>query len=104
MQAQLDRMAALAGHSKLTVQVIPGSFEQAELLGGFILADLDGKPPMAYLEAAAEGQVSDSPSVAVHVALRFDNPGLRTCRGRASRDLIGKWLSSTGHDQRHLAH
>jgi Domain of unknown function (DUF5753) len=72
MQAQLDRLAALAGHSKVTIQVIPGSIGHAGLLGGFVLAELAGKPPMVYLETAAEGQVTDSPSVAANVAPRFE--------------------------------
>jgi hypothetical protein len=36
-------------------------------LSGFVLAELDGKPTMTYLETAAEGQVTDSPAVAGHV-------------------------------------
>ena len=90
MQAQLDRLASLAGHPKVTVQVIPGSCGHAGLLGGFVIADLDGKPPMVYLETAAEGQVTDSPSVAAHVALRFDKLRSEALPWGASRDLIRK--------------
>jgi Domain of unknown function (DUF5753) len=61
MQAQLDRLAGLAGHPKMTIQVIPGSAGHAGLLGAFTIADIDAKPPMVYLETAAEGQVTDSP-------------------------------------------
>jgi transcriptional regulator with XRE-family HTH domain len=59
MRIQLCR---LAEHPKITIQVIPGIDAHAGLLGGFAIADLDGNPPMAYLETAAEGQVTDSPS------------------------------------------
>ena len=90
MQGQLDRLAALAGHPKVTIQVIPGSGGHAGLLGGFVLADLDGKPPMVYLETAAEGQVTDSPSVAAHLALRFDTLRAEALPWGASRDLIRK--------------
>ncbi len=90
MQAQLDRLASLAGHPKVTVQVIPGSCGHAGLLGGFVIADLDSKPPMVYLETAAEGQVTDSPSVAAHVALRFDKLRSEALPWGASRDLIRK--------------
>jgi predicted alternative tryptophan synthase beta-subunit len=62
MRIQLCRLAELAEHPKITIQVIPGIDAHAGLLGGFVIADLDGNPPMAYLETAAEGQVTDSPS------------------------------------------
>jgi len=61
MQAQLDRLAGLAGHPKVTIQVITGCFGHAGLLGAFTISELDGGPPMVYLETAAEGQVTDSP-------------------------------------------
>ena len=72
MQSQLYRLAEIAEHSKVAIQVIPGAIAHAGLLGHFVIADLDGKPPMVYLETAAEGQVTDSPSVVAHVALSFD--------------------------------
>jgi transcriptional regulator with XRE-family HTH domain len=90
MQAQLDRLAALAGHPRVTIQVIPGGSGHAGLLGAFILADLDGQPPVVYLETAAEGQVTDSPSVVAHVALRFDTLRAEALPWGASRDLIRK--------------
>jgi transcriptional regulator with XRE-family HTH domain len=90
MQAQLDRLAALAEHPRVTIQVIPGGGGHAGLLGAFILADLDGQPPVVYLETAAEGQVTDSPSVVAHVALRFDTLRAEALPWGASRDLIRK--------------
>jgi transcriptional regulator with XRE-family HTH domain len=90
MQAQLDRLAGLAGHPRVTIQVIPGSYGHAGLLGGFVLADLDGQPPMVYLETAAEGQPTDSPAVAAHVSLRFDKLRSEALPWSASRDLIRK--------------
>jgi transcriptional regulator with XRE-family HTH domain len=90
MQAQLDRLAALAGHPRVTIQIIPGCYGHAGLLGGLILADLDGQPSMVYLETAAEGQITDSPAVASHVALRFDKLRSEALPWAASRDLIRK--------------
>jgi len=69
MRPQLDRLADLAEHPKVTIQVIPGAGAHAGLLAHFVIADLEGKPPMVYLETAAEGQVTDSPSVAAHIGL-----------------------------------
>ena len=96
MRPQLDRLADLAEHPKVTIQVIPGACAHAGLLAHFVIADLDSKPPMVYLETAAEGQVTDSPSVAAHIALSFDTLRAEALPWAASRDLIrrvaeGKW-------------
>jgi hypothetical protein len=53
-----------------------------------VIADLDVKPPMVYLETAAEGQVTDSPSVVADVALSFDTLRAEALPWAASRDLI----------------
>jgi transcriptional regulator with XRE-family HTH domain len=90
MRSQLYRLADLADHPKSSIQVIQAGGAHAGLLGGFVIADLDGKPPMVYLETAAEGQVTDSPSVAAHVALRFDRLRAEALPWAASRDLIKK--------------
>jgi hypothetical protein len=90
MRSQLYRLADLADHPKTLIQVIQAAGAHAGLLGGFIIADLDGKPPMAYLETAAEGQVTDSPSVVGHIALRFDRLRAEALPWAASRDLIRK--------------
>jgi transcriptional regulator with XRE-family HTH domain len=90
MLAQLEHLADAAERPKVTIQVIPGATTHAGLLGGFILADLDGKPPMAYLETAAEGQITDSPFVIAGVALSFDTLRAEALPWGASRDLIRK--------------
>ena len=90
MRSQLYHLAEAAEHPKTTIQVIPSGGAHAGLLGGFIIADLDGRPPTAYLETAAEGQVTDSPSVINHVALSFDRIRAEALPRAASRDLIRK--------------
>jgi transcriptional regulator with XRE-family HTH domain len=90
MRSQLYRLAEAAEHPKTTIQVIRSGGAHAGLLGGFIIADLDGRPPMAYLETAAHGQITDSPSVAAHVALSFDRLRSEAESRAASRDLIRK--------------
>jgi Domain of unknown function (DUF5753) len=72
MRSQLYRLAEVAEHPRTTIQVIRSGSAHAGLLGGFIIADLDEKPSVAYLETAAGGQVTDSSSAVDHVALRFD--------------------------------
>jgi transcriptional regulator with XRE-family HTH domain len=86
MHDQLEHLADLAGNPQTTIQVIPASAgAHAGLLGGFIIADLDGSPGMVYLETAAEGEIADSPAVVAHAMLRFD-----ALPRAASRDLIMK--------------
>jgi len=90
MHAQLEHLTVLAEHPKITIQVIPGAIAHAGLLGHFVIAERDGTPPMVYLETAAEGQVTDSPSVVAHVALSFDRLRSEALPWGASRDLIRK--------------
>jgi len=71
MRSHLYRLAEVAEHPKTTIQVIRSGGAHAGLLAHFVIADLDGKPPVAYLETAAQGQVTDSALVTAHVALSF---------------------------------
>jgi hypothetical protein len=65
MRDQLVHLADMAGNPLTTIQVIPASVgAHAGLLGGFVIAELDGSPGMVYLETAAEGQIADSPRMA----------------------------------------
>jgi hypothetical protein len=90
MRSQLYHLAEAAEHPKTTIQVIPYGGAHAGLLGGFIIAHLDARPPVAYLETAAEGHVTDSPAVANHVAIRFDRLRSEAESRASSRDLIRK--------------
>ena len=60
MRSQLYHLAEVAEHPKTTIQVIRSGGAHAGLLAHFVIADLDGKPPVVYLETAAEGQVNRS--------------------------------------------
>ena len=91
MHDQLEHLADLAGNPQTTIQVIPASAgAHAGLLGGFIIADVDGSPSMVYLETAAEGQIADSPAIVAHAMLRFDALRSEALPRAASRDLIMK--------------
>jgi transcriptional regulator with XRE-family HTH domain len=91
MRTQLERLAGLSDHPKTTVQVIPAAAgAHAGLLGAFVLAETEGSPASVYLETSAEGQVTENPSVAAHVALRFDRLRSEALPRGASRDLIKK--------------
>jgi len=91
MHGQLEHLADLAENPQTTIQVIPASAgAHAGLLGGFVIADLDGSPGMVYLETAAEGQIADSPAIVAHAMLRFDALRSEALPRAASRDLIMK--------------
>ena len=82
MRGQLYRLAELAENPRTTIQIVPSGGAHAGLLGGFIIADLDSRPSVAYLETAAEGIVTDSSSAVNHVALPSIDSGHRPSRGR----------------------
>jgi transcriptional regulator with XRE-family HTH domain len=91
MHDQLEHLADVAENPQTTIQVIPASAgAHAGLLGGFVIADLDGSPSMVYLETAAEGQIADSPAIVAHAMLRFDALRSEALPRAASRDLIMK--------------
>ena len=90
MRGQLYRLAEAAEHPKTTIQVIRSAGAHAGLLAHFVIADLDARPPVVYLETAAEGHVTDSPAVAAHVALSFDRLRAEAESRASSRDLIRK--------------
>jgi Domain of unknown function (DUF5753) len=105
MRSQLYRLAEVAEHTRprTTIQIIRADGAHVGLLEHFVSADLDGKPPVVYLETAAEGIVTDSSSAAAHVALSFD--GLRAdAELRAvSLDLIRKVPRNDGPDRQSVA-
>ncbi|MGO8726840.1 MAG: DUF5753 domain-containing protein [Streptosporangiaceae bacterium] len=77
MRSHLYHLAEVAEHPKTTIQVIRSGGTHAGLLAHFVIADLDGKPPVVYLETAAEGQVTDSSSAVGHGLAAPRGPGRR---------------------------
>ncbi|HEX5302628.1 MAG TPA: helix-turn-helix transcriptional regulator [Streptosporangiaceae bacterium] len=90
MRSQLYHLAEVSEHPRTAIQIIRSDGAHAGLLSGFIIADLDSKPSVAYLETAAEGVVTDSSSAVSHVALTFDRLRADAESRAVSRDLIRK--------------
>ena len=90
MRSQLYRLAEVSEHPRTAIQVIRADGAHAGLLAHFVIADLDSKPSVAYLETAAEGVVTDSSSAVGHVALTFDRLRADAESRAVSRDLIRK--------------
>jgi transcriptional regulator with XRE-family HTH domain len=57
MRGQAARLCEMARRPAIVIQVIPLSAHQGLNGGGFIIADLPGKPPVAYQDTAARGQI-----------------------------------------------
>jgi Domain of unknown function (DUF5753) len=89
MRSQLYRLAEVAEHPKTTIQVIRSRGAHAGPLAHFVIADLDSKPPVVYLEAG-EGRITDSSSAVAQVAPSFDRIRAGGESWAASRDLIRK--------------
>lgn len=91
MHDQLLHLAAIAHRPKVAVQVVP--FEvgaHAGLLGAFVVASFDGAGDIVYLETAASGQVTETPSVIAEITLTYDMLRSEALPRTASRELIMK--------------
>jgi hypothetical protein len=101
MRSQLYRLAEVAEHPRTTIQVIRSDGAHAGLLGAFIIADLDSKPSVVYLETSAEGIVTNSSSAVNHVAMRLHR-GRRHRPGRSRPRQQGPGRPQAGLSRRHL--
>jgi len=91
MHDQLLHLAEMARCPKVAVQVMP--FEvgaHAGLLGAFVIASFDGTGDIVYLETAASGQVTETPSVVAEITLTYDTLRSEALPCTASRELIMK--------------
>ncbi|MEU7830537.1 MULTISPECIES: helix-turn-helix transcriptional regulator [unclassified Nonomuraea] len=70
---QLEHLIVLAESTRITIQVLPYSaLSTTGLLGGFMLAKVNGMPEAAYLESAGQGQVRDAPDEVAALSVRYD--------------------------------
>jgi hypothetical protein len=59
-------------------------------LGAFVIAGFDGAGDIVYLETAASGQVTETPSVIAEITLTYDTLRSEALPRTASRELIMK--------------
>ena len=97
MRSQLYRLAEAAEHPKTTIQVIRSSGVHAGLLAHFVIADLDGKPPMVYL-AELVAAPSEGDALAAFLASARETAG----PGRRHGHLVR--VQAQRHDVRHIRH
>jgi transcriptional regulator with XRE-family HTH domain len=91
MHGQLLHLAEMSRRPNITVGIVPYSAgAHGGLLGAFAVAEFKDAPAIVYLETAAEGQVSEEPSMVAQVMLTFDTLRSEGLPRGASRDLIMK--------------
>jgi transcriptional regulator with XRE-family HTH domain len=91
MRDQLLHLVEMSRKPAITIEIVPfGAGAHSGLLGAFIVAEINGTPPIAYLETVLEGQIVEEPSVVAKLMLVFDTLRAEALTRGASRDLIGK--------------
>lgn len=91
MHGQLKHLAELSSLPNITIQVIPYSAgAHSGLLGAFVVAETDDKPPVAYREAAWEGETSEDPALVANILRIFDTLRSEALPHGASRDQLLK--------------
>jgi transcriptional regulator with XRE-family HTH domain len=99
MHDQLLHLAETAQQPKVAVQVVPLEVgAHAGLLGAFVIASFDGAGDIVYLETAASGQVTETPSVIAEITLTYDMLRSEALPRTASRELIMKVAEQYGPD------
>lgn len=96
MRGQAEHLLAMARRPKVKVLVVPASAgAHVGLSGAFAIAEFRDAPEAAYLETAAQGQISDHPAIVKACAQVFDTLRAEALPPRASLDLItgvmGTW-------------
>ena len=91
MHDQLNRLAELAGRSKIVLQVVPvDAGPHPGTAGPMVIASFDDGPDLAYLDTALEGQLVERHEDVAMVALLHDTLRAEALPVRASLELIAK--------------
>jgi len=91
MHDQLGRLLELAQRPKIVVQVVPADAgPHPGTAGPMVIASLDGKPDVAYLDTALEGQLVERHKDVAAIALLYDTLRSEALPVRASLDFISK--------------
>jgi hypothetical protein len=79
MAAQLAHLQQMARRPSIVIQVIPLSTGAHQGLNGgaFVIADLPGKPPIAYQDTASSGQIIEDADDIEALTMLWDSPQFR---------------------------
>jgi hypothetical protein len=81
----------IARKPKVKILIVPGSAGAHVGVGGpFAIAEFRDTPEMAYLDTAAQGQITDHPDIVKACAQVFDTLRAEALPPRASLDLIAE--------------
>jgi transcriptional regulator with XRE-family HTH domain len=101
MAEQIGRLIEAAQRPHVMIQVIPASVgaHEGAYAGGFIIADFDGAPSVAYQDTALRGQVIEAPEDVGALDLTWDTIRGDTLSRAASLELLEEvkksWTSTT---------
>jgi transcriptional regulator with XRE-family HTH domain len=89
MHAQLGHLIEMAHSPKVKILIVPASAgSHVGLSGAFAIAEFRDPPEMAYLETAAQGQITDHPQVVKACVQVFDTLRAEALPPKASLELI----------------
>lgn len=88
MKEQLEHLLALGELPNVTVQVVLASAEHNGNSGAFVVATMDDRSEVAYVETAMRGITTDAPADLSALARTLVELGSRTLTQQMSRELI----------------
>jgi transcriptional regulator with XRE-family HTH domain len=98
MREQLEHLAAMMAHRRITLQIVQSSVvPTVGLLGGFVIAQLDNRPETVYLDTAADGEVTDRTDTVRTVTVRYDAIRAWADPIHVSEEVIRRKLVDYGH-------
>jgi transcriptional regulator with XRE-family HTH domain len=91
MRTELTYLIEIAQNPKVKILIVPGSAGAHVGVGGpFAIAEFQDAPEMAYLDTAAQGQITDHPDIVKACAQVFDTLRAEALPPRASLELIAE--------------
>lgn len=87
---QLEHLIALSMLPNVTLQVVLASSEHDGNLGAFVIATMDDRSEVAYIETAVRGITTDNPAELAILARTLVDLRSRTLTQEMSRELIRK--------------
>jgi transcriptional regulator with XRE-family HTH domain len=107
MYSQLMHLIEVSQRKNISLQVLPDLEGHAGLLGAFVIAERRGEPSMVHLEDAADGRVTDDPTIVEQTTLLFKSMQTGALSVRASQERIARvaeerWTASAPNGARAL--
>lgn len=95
MKGQLEHLVAISMSPNVTVQVVLGSGEHDGNMGAFVVATMEDRSEVAYVESAIRGITTDNPADLSILGRTMIDLRSRALTQEMSRELIGKVIRET---------